>query len=107
MYLKALAQLSDTPAGRVHDLVELFDGLPQAAHDAVRTNLHKSTWVSDITELTDLRSILVNLRNAFVEWRYVHEIARSKVINIPHMIYAMEVLHETCKSALHGRSKDN
>jgi hypothetical protein len=97
LYLKTLALLHGDDL-RGHDLLELFDALPTAAHQALLSNFAKSKWPFGITELVVFRAEIERLRHSFVEWRYLHEKSRAGEIRFGELIFVMEVLHETCRA---------
>lgn len=97
LYIKTLGKIFNTPL-HGHDLLELFDSLPVEAHSALRQHFSKARWPSEISTLEDYRKAIEQMRNAFVEWRYLHENQEANEVQIPPMIFVMEVLHETCNS---------
>jgi hypothetical protein len=97
LYLKTLGQLHNTGL-RGHDLLKLFDGLPADAQMTLQQNFSKSAWQCDIKTLAEYRGALQEMRNAFVEWRYLYEEERSGAIHFQPMIFLMNVLHETCRA---------
>jgi len=94
LYLKALLGSYGTVLCE-HDLLKLFDALPPESHDALRQNFGKAKWQCGIADIIEFRKVLAELRNAFVEWRYLHE-GRASGITFRPMIFVMEVLHEAC-----------
>jgi hypothetical protein len=72
LYLKAIGQLHGR-AMRGHDLLDLFDGLPPDAKNALHQNFAKSEWQCGIVELAEFRMVLEDLRSTFVHWRYLYE----------------------------------
>jgi hypothetical protein len=100
LYLKTLAKLhSRSPRG--HDLIVLFDGLPTTAIESLRSEVATaadySQWKCNISTVDDFRKALEAMRNAFVEWRYLHEKDPSGGIEFRPLIFAMEVLHSICQ----------
>lgn len=101
LYLKTLGQLHNVILrSRKHDLLELFDGLPTAAHSDLEKHFAKGKWQCGIATLQDYRSALEAHRGAFLEWRYLYEKQSVRTITLQPMIFTMEVLHETCMSLL-------
>lgn len=97
LYLKTVGQLHGQTM-RGHDLLDLFDDLPLDARTALHQNFAKREWQCGIVGLAEFRKVLEELRSAFVDWRYLHERKRTGPIQLKPMIFAMEVLHETCKA---------
>jgi hypothetical protein len=107
LYLKTLGHIYNKPL-RGHDLLKLFDGLPPDCHQALRQGFVKSEWQCGITEIGDFRKAIEDMRSAFIEWRYLHEEGRARVIHFRPMIFVMEVLHEACRASgkVHSKSTD-
>jgi hypothetical protein len=99
LYLKTLGQLHNAPS-RGHDLLDLFDKLPESARAAIEKHFSLGKWQCGITTLEEYRKGLQELRGAFVEWRYLYESQDANEIKFQPMIFTMEVLHETCRTAL-------
>ncbi len=97
LYLKTLALLHGNDV-RGHDLLELFDALPTAAHQALLSNFANSKWPCGITDMVVFRAEIERLRHSFVEWRYLHEKSRTGEVRFGELIFVMEVLHETCRA---------
>jgi hypothetical protein len=100
LYIKTLAKLYAVSL-RGHDLVELFDGLPGAAKndlaDELTTSAAQSRWRCQISDIASLRLALDGMRNAFIEWRYLHEKDPSGGIEFPNLIFVMETFHAICQ----------
>jgi len=97
LYLKTVGLLHNNEL-RGHDLLELFDALPSAAHEALFSNFGKSKWLCGIADMIAFRAEIERLRHAFIQWRYLHERNRAGEIRFVEMIFVMEVLHETCRA---------
>lgn len=85
---------------KTHDLLELFDGLPEQT----RTRLENShpelpnpshPKLSPVRE--GLRSILASNRTKFVEWRYQHELSRGMFPDGPFNEALSSVIEEFFK----------
>jgi hypothetical protein len=100
LYLKTFAKLHSLSL-RGHDLLNLFDSLPAAAIESLRSEIAMaaihSRWKCGISEIADFRNSLQAMRNAFSEWRYLHEKDPSSGIQFPQLIFAMEVFHSLCQ----------
>ena len=103
IYLKTLGELHSARL-RGHDLLELFDALPQEAHRALQQNFGKCKWQCGIAEMPDFRKALADMRHAFVEWRYLYEKERSSEVRFAPVIFVLEALHETCKALVQCKS---
>lgn len=100
LYLKTFAKLHSLSL-RGHDLVELFDSLPASAIEGLRleiaTSAIQSRWKCGISDIAEFRNSLEAMRNAFAEWRYLHEKDPSGSIQFRELIFAMEVFHSICQ----------
>lgn len=96
LYLKTLAKLHGVETWG-HDLLKLFESLPEPAQAAVEKTFPKCQWQCGISTIYDFREALKEMAAAFEEWRYLYEKERSGTINFPRMIFAMEALHNTCE----------
>jgi hypothetical protein len=107
LYLKTMGHLFGS-AQRGHDLLELFDALPPEGHEVLRQNLPKAKWQCGITNMEGFRKVLSDLRNAFIEWRYLHETDRTSEISFIPTIFVTEVLHAACQAneKVHRASKN-
>jgi len=95
LYLKTLAQMHSGPAAHRHKLVKLFDALPAQARETIKASVAK--WGDrHVADVAGVRSVLSDLNNAFVEWRYCYELERTNAVRIGATITAMKVLHEVC-----------
>ena len=96
LYLKALGQAhGETMRG--HDLIELLDKLPAAAHQAIDDVLPMCIAERGPAGAVDFRTCVGELKNAFVDWRYLHEKTHTDVIHIDRVIFAMKVVDEACR----------
>ena len=106
LYLKTLGQLHGTSL-RGHDLVQLFDALPEVAQESLLPHFATSEWQCGIATVAGYRAALEEMRGAFVEWRYLFETDRSGEIKFRPLIFVMEVLHNACRAhdeVRHSRS---
>ncbi len=82
MALKAwwAREIKDNAVPKTHDLLELFDGLPEQTRIRLE-NSHPALPNPDHPQLQPLRqglrSLLASNREKFVEWRYPYEILHS------------------------------
>ncbi len=100
LYIKTLAKLHAATL-RGHDLAELFDELPADAIDTLQKELTtaatSSRFACGIADIRALKTALEGMKNAFIEWRYLHEKDPSSGIDFPPLIFAMEVFHSACQ----------
>jgi HEPN domain-containing protein len=99
LYLKTLAQYHGTLL-KGHDLLKLLGSLPAAARADINAVLPACRLEFPPVGQPELRECIAELANAFVEWRYLHEMARASAINIDRAIFVMKVMHEACKKAI-------
>jgi hypothetical protein len=93
LYLKTVAQIHGK-ALRGHDLIELFDALPQSAVNAISSQIAKS---KDIDDIKAFRKALDGNRKAFEHWRYLYEKSQQVKFDIQSAISVMKVLHDVCR----------
>ena len=101
LYLKTVAQIYGKTL-RGHDLIELFDALPQRAVNAIGDQIAKS---KDIGDIKAFRKALDANRRAFECWRYLYENSQQKKFEIQSAISVMKVLHDLCRNS-EGIKKD-
>jgi hypothetical protein len=95
LYLKTLGKIYNKIM-KGHDLLVLFDSLPQDAHTQI-TSLPSESLAGFVPAGNPaLRVCISELSGAFVEWRYLHEKKRATTIRPDRMIFVMKVLHEAC-----------
>lgn len=99
LYLKTVSVLHGVSL-RGRDLLELFDQLPPSAIQSIEPHFVRSKWPCGISNVVDFRAAIERIRHAFVEWRYLHERNAVAEVRIPEMVFALEVLHETCRAHL-------
>jgi len=104
LYLKALAEKHGSKPGRGHQLVKLFDALPETAARAIDQVSSRCAAERALGEAPRLRFYLQTLNSAFVEWRYCYELERTGTIAFEPTIFVMQVLHEACRLPLQGEA---
>jgi hypothetical protein len=86
---------------RGHDLVGLFDDLPAMAIEDLKSGIAaaalQSPWKCGISDVGKFRKSLEAMRNAFAEWRYLHEKDPTGAIEFRAPIFAMEISHSICQ----------
>lgn len=98
LYLKTLAQIHGVSL-RGHKLIEIYDSLPPEAHKAIEAAIPGLTKKWKLSGNIILRDYISELNNAFVEWRYCYEVGQTNMVRIEPTIFAMEVLHDACRSS--------
>ena len=97
LYLKTLLKIFGNFT-KGHDPLALYRALPKTATDAIAPFIDRShnKWIPG--EKTDFESCIIDVSNAFVDWRYLYEKQQSSSIRIPRMIFILNMLHDTCGS---------
>ncbi len=70
-------EVKDKPVPKTHDLLKLFDGLPEQTRTRLENSHPEKLILDHLTLLPThqgLRSLLASNRATFVDWRYPHEI---------------------------------
>lgn len=98
LYLKTLAQIHGASL-KGHKLVELYDSLPLEAHKAIEAAIPGLEKKWKLEGNIVFRDYISELNNGFVEWRYCYEVGKTNMVRIEPTIFAMEVLHEACRSS--------
>ena len=96
LYLKTISRVYGAEL-RGHDLLGLYHQLPPDAAAHINAVAPRCRAKRGIPENTTFEESVERHRDAFVEWRYVYEKERSSLVQFPVLIYAIEVLHETCR----------
>lgn len=97
LYLKALSHMHGKTPKRTHELVKLYDRLPQSAIEAIEACIPGCAADRSLDETPDVRAYLQELNNAFERWRYAFEYERPGDVRIQPTIFLQQVLHEACK----------
>lgn len=92
LYIKALAKKHHVTL-RGHELLKLYEKLPQEALKEIEQVIHKCADDRKIAQ-PDFVKYLNELKNAFVDWRYIFEKSKLGPIQIDPTIFVMQVLHE-------------
>jgi hypothetical protein len=98
LYLKTLGEIHNR-ALKGHELLKLFDSLPTEARQRIEAVLPACLTERGLVGPVNLRTWILEMNNAFVEWRYCYEKYRTSGIHIDRMIFVLKVLHEACRSA--------
>ncbi len=73
-------EVKDRAVLRTHDLLKLFDGLPEQTRKRLENSYPEPPTSHNpllLPARKDLRSLLELNRTKFVEWRYLHELSNS------------------------------
>jgi hypothetical protein len=65
----------------------------------IQAQVPLSTRKDGVTDIDAFRRTLLELRRAFIDWRYLHEKESAGEVHIQAMISVMEILHEVCRAA--------
>jgi hypothetical protein len=100
LYLKTVALVN----GKIvhgHELDKLYAKIPAPGIRTIETKFGEMVpndrWQSTLKTAPDLKALFRRHRDAFVNWRYLHERSRLGEFYFKDAIFAMEVLHETCR----------
>ncbi|MGY0574306.1 hypothetical protein ACTGJ9_027210 [Bradyrhizobium sp. RDM12] len=96
LYLKTLACVHGLEM-RGHDLLGLFDQLPEEALEQLRQEIVLAPATDGIKDLTGFRVEIERLRHVFVEWRYLYERDSASEIRFLELIHILNVLHNICR----------
>ncbi len=99
VFLKMLLHFNQIDYDRIHKLNVLFEKLPSELKEKIQQNT-----IQRYGRWTDIggRSLLLNISNAFVEWRYIYEHDWSKSaavrIDVSFLLTFGKVLEELCSA---------
>lgn len=93
LYLKALLKLAEKES-RGHDLLRLFETLPQEFKNAVmaQDSLLRKKFKHEL--LNEFSVMLAKLNHAFEQWRYMYE-HETLQVDLPPIIFLLVVLKST------------
>lgn len=97
LYLKTLAQMYGKAPKKIHELLKLYDDLPQAAQDAIASKILECAARRQLHEEPDVRTYLSELNKTFDRWRYAYEYESAGEVRLEPTIFLQEVLLEACK----------
>ena len=95
LYLKTLGKAHGASL-HGHSLIELYASLPNNARAAIEAERQKLAGKHKVTATAS--EILTELKNCFVDWRYIYEKEWSGVVQIPNLIFVLVVLHEAVRA---------
>jgi hypothetical protein len=100
LYLKTVALVN----GKIlhgHELDKLYGKIPALGVRQIEQKFTEMVpndrWQSTLKTIPDLKALFRRHRDAFVNWRYVHERDLLGEFRFTDAIFAMQVLHETCR----------
>jgi hypothetical protein len=99
LYLKTLGEFHGVTL-RGHNLSILLDHLPPEALRQIEQFAAICAKRRNGLPNPDFRRCLMELNDAFVEWRYLHERERTSGIHFGSAIFVAETLHEACRACL-------
>ena len=97
LYLKTLAQMYGKAPKKIHELLKLYDDLPQAAQDAIASKVSDCAARRKLGAEPDVRAYLSELNKTFDRWRYAYEYKSPGEVRMEPTIFLQEVLLEACK----------
>jgi hypothetical protein len=99
-YLKTVALVN----GKIvhgHELDKLYGKIPASGVRSIEVKFAEmvpnDSWQSTLKTVPDLKALFRRHRDAFVNWRYLHERNQLGEFHFRDAIFAMQVLHETCR----------
>jgi len=95
LYLKALS-LRHGLEQRGHDLLKLYERLPQSAKDAIQIQVEEARAETRYSGGSDLRSMFEAIKDNFIQWRYLHEHERLGTLLMDQLFFLRAVLHRSC-----------
>ncbi len=98
LYLKVLHQVHGH-AARGHNLLELFDALPDATRERVAQLAVRNAGAFDVqlASMGTFRTTIEGLATAFTDWRYWYETGQALLVQVQPLILAMKALDEACR----------
>jgi len=99
LYLKTLAQHHGTVL-KGHDLLKLLKAQPAAARADIAAVLPACRLEFPPVGNPELYECVSELADAFVRWRYLHEMKSASKVHIDRAIFVTKVVHEACRKAL-------
>ena len=130
LFLKSLLILTERPVHAIHDLLALFDALPQSTRDAVDAE-HEAliadpgegavslrlVYTQDptlrppepvaepVARNNSTRDVLERNRDAFSSWRYLHEIARrGDYVIVDYEYFQLTAVARAISNCCHRRA---
>lgn len=97
LYLKTIGGLYGLNL-RGHDLLELFDELPEEAKELLQREISGAQPACVVKDLGGFRAEIERVRHAFVKWRYLHERNRAGEIRVVEFTHVINILHNTCRT---------
>jgi hypothetical protein len=97
LYLKTLGQLHGVTL-RGHKLSTLLDHLPPAALRHIQQFAAICGEGRNDLPDPDFRKCLIQLNDAFVQWRYLHERDHASGVHFASAIFVAETPHEACRA---------
>lgn len=95
LYLKALS-LRHGNEQRGHDLLKLYDRLPQAAKMAIASRVAEAQQEAGCADPIDVRGLLSLIKDTFEQWRYVHDHEELGTVPYDQLFFLRSLLHRAC-----------
>lgn len=94
VYLKALRASLGKQRNTGHNLLALFDSLPQELREGIQARATLLAKNYKLDGPVDFRAHLAQLNNAFSQWRYLYEHPSLGIVNVQPTVLVMHTLHE-------------
>jgi hypothetical protein len=104
LHLKTLGQIHNKPL-KGHELLVLYDALPPDAYHSIDKVLPDCIKKYGPTSGADVRTCISGLNDAYREWRYYFELARTRTVHFEQLIFLLNVLDEASRSAVTEAAK--
>ncbi|WP_313243903.1 hypothetical protein [Stenotrophomonas rhizophila] len=95
LYLKALS-LRHGNEQRGHDLLKLYDRLPQAAKTVIASRVPDAQQEAGCTDPIDVRGLLSLIKDNFEQWRYIHDHEELGTVPYDQLFLLRSLLHRAC-----------
>ncbi|WP_414554756.1 hypothetical protein [Stenotrophomonas forensis] len=95
LYLKALSLRHGTEQ-RGHDLLKLYDRLPQAAKEAISSKIPDAQQEAQHPRPVDVRDLLTVIKDNFSQWRYAHEYGELRTAQMTELYLLRALFHRAC-----------
>lgn len=95
LYLKAIS-LRHGNEQRGHDLHKLYVNLPSTATQAVAARIDEAGEEVGYTGIRDVGSILLTIKDVFIDWRYLHEHEQLGTVPMEELRFLRALFHRAC-----------
>lgn len=95
LYLKALS-LRHGNEQRGHDLLKLYDRLPQAAKTAIIRSIPDAQQETGYADPIDVRDLISLIKDNFEQWRYIHDHDELGTVPYNELYLLRSLFHRAC-----------